>query len=88
MPPKAAQHRGPAPLTPESLQTRDAVPSLKNKELANESRRRCQSLDPKTLSPEDLVAWFFFLRDSNDSLRRNVRKVKEDYASNLKDIKE
>ena len=87
MPPRPAQRRGPAPLTPESLQTRDAVPSLKNKELADESRRSCQSLDPNKLSQEDLVAWFFFLRDANESLRRKVRMVKEDYATNLKEYK-
>jgi uncharacterized protein (UPF0262 family) len=32
------------------------------------------------------VAWFFFLRDANESLRRKARKVKEENASTLKAI--
>ena len=32
------------------------------------------------------MAWFFFLRDANESLRRKARKVKEENAATLKAI--
>ena len=32
------------------------------------------------------MAWFFFLRDANESLRRKARKVKEGNVSTLKAI--
>jgi hypothetical protein len=59
------------------------VPSLKNHDLAAETQNVYNEVDPNTLSQQDLVCWFFFLKHALAASKRKFVQLKNDYEISL-----
>ena len=87
MPPRSNKASRPPPLTLDSIKSRDSVPSLKNHDLANETQNVCNDVDPNTLSHQDLVCWFFWMRHALATSKRKFIQLKNEHELSINEQK-
>jgi hypothetical protein len=56
---------------------------LKNHNLATETQNVCNDIDPNTLSHQDLVCWFFFMRHALARSKRKFLQLKDEHEVSL-----
>jgi hypothetical protein len=78
MPPK---RRAAVPLTLEDIEQRDAIPSMKNQVIFQESLSKVKEVDATGLSKDDLFAWFLFLQHSTLNMYRKYTVAKKELTS-------
>ena len=54
------------------------MPSRKNNDLIKETQSKVKTLNPNELSKEELVLWFFHLRQTNESITRKIFSVSKE----------
>jgi hypothetical protein len=86
MPPKRAT-RAAAPLTLDDIEQRDAIPSMKNQVLFQESLNEIKEVDVMGLSKDDLFAWFLFLQHTTQNMYHKYTVSKKELTSTQEELK-
>ena len=84
MPPK---QRAAVPLTLADIKQRDAIPSMKNQVIFQESLSKVKEVDATGLSKDDLFAWFLFLQHSTLNRYRKFTVAKKELTSMQEELK-
>jgi hypothetical protein len=86
MPPKSRATRA-VPLTLDDIEQRDAIPSMKNQVLFQESLNKVKEVDATGLSKDDLFAWFLFLQHTTLNMYHKYTVAKKELTSMQEELK-